>query len=111
MEENYGKNNNDNLTSKDVDGAFSDRTTRWVSGISGGLAGALLTALVIVIPVINTWLTNTKEISMAQIENSAEQINYISKRMEDSNKERDFYKNEMLQIQNQLRELEKKCRR
>lgn len=76
-------------------------------GISGGVAGGLLTALFIVIPVIQTWLANTKEVSLAQIKASAEQIAYITQRMADSDKERDLYKNEMLSCQKELRELKK----
>lgn len=87
--------------------SLRDRTPKWVSGVSGGLAGAVATILFIVIPVINTWLANTKEVSLAQIKNTAEQIEYITKRMEDSDKERDLYKSEMLLCQRELRELKK----
>lgn len=80
-----------------------DGSARWISGVSGGLAGALLTALLLVIPVVNTWLANTKEIQLQQIKNSADQIEYVTKRMQDSDKERDLYKSEMLACQKQLR--------
>lgn len=100
-----------NISYTNLNGALSERAAKWVSGVSGGVAGALLTALFIIIPVINTWLENSKEISMAQIRNSAEQIEYITKRMADSDKERDLYKKEMLETQSQLRELQKKCNR
>jgi len=80
---------------------------KWVPSISGGLAGAVVTILFIVIPSVNTWLANTKEVNLAQIKNTAEQIAYITKRMEDSDRERDLYKQEMLSCQKQLRELQK----
>ncbi len=107
--ENNGKDIR-NLSYTNLNGALSERATKWVSGVSGGVAGALLTALFIIIPVINTWLENSKEISMAQIRNSSEQIAYITKRMEDSDKERDLYKKEMLETQAQLREMQKRCK-
>lgn len=112
MEEggNNGTNNKSNGSYGTLNGALSERTTKWVSSVSGGVAGALLTALFIIIPVINTWLENSKEISMAQIKNSAEQLDYITRRMSDSDKERDLYKKEMLETQAQLRELQKKCK-
>jgi hypothetical protein len=77
---------------------------KWVPSISGGLAGAIATVLFIVIPTVNTWLANTKEVSLAQIKNTAEQIAYITQRMQDSDKERDLYKAEMLKAQQELRE-------
>lgn len=80
---------------------------KWVPSISGGLAGAIATILFIVIPTVNTWLANTKEVNLAQIKNTAEQIAYITKRMEDSDRERDLYKQEMLTCQKQLRELKR----
>lgn len=83
------------------------RHARWMSGGTGGLVGALCTLLFIVIPVINTWLANTKEVQVLQIKNTAEQIDYITKRMNDSDKERDLYKSEMLSCQKELRELKK----
>lgn len=84
-----------------------DRTPKWVSGGVGGVAGALGTFLLLVIPVVNTWLANAREVSLAQIKNSADQIAYVKKRMEDSDKERDIYKSEMLSCQKELRELKK----
>lgn len=105
-----GSNNKSNGSYTTLNGALSERATKWVSGVSGGVAGALLTALFIIIPVINTWLENSKEISMAQIKNSAEQISYISQRMSDSDKERDLYKSELMKVQQELRELQRKCR-
>lgn len=89
-------------------GALHHRSGKWVSGLGGGVAGAVATILFVVIPVINTWLANTKEISLAQIKNTAEQIEYISKRMNDSDKERDLYRHEMLVCQKELRELKRK---
>lgn len=83
---------------------LSGRNAKWVPSVSGGLAGAIVTILFIVIPSVNTWLANTKEISLAQIKNTAEQIAYITKRMEDSDKERDLYKSEMLKAQQELRD-------
>lgn len=86
---------------------FPSGAAKWVPSISGGLAGAVVTILFIVIPSVNTWLANTKEVNLAQIKNTAEQMAYITKRMEDSDKERDLYKAEMLSCQKELRELKK----
>lgn len=84
-----------------------DRTPKWVSGVGGGFLGGLTTILFLIIPVVNTWIANAKEISLAQVRNSAEQIEYITRRMQDSDKERDLYKSEMLQCQQELRALKK----
>lgn len=89
-------------------GVFQNRNGKWVSGLGGGVAGAIATILFIVIPVINTWLANAKEVSLAQIKNTAEQVEYITKRMADSDKERDLYKSEMIVYQRKARELEDK---
>lgn len=86
-------------------GTFHHRDGKWISSVSGGLVSAIATILFIVIPVVNTWLANTKEISLAQIKNTAEQIEYITKRMQDSDKERDLYKSEMISCQQELRQL------
>lgn len=97
---------------------LSDRSAKWISSGTGGLVGAVCTVLFIVIPVIQTWLANTKEIQISQIKNNAdqiayitkttaEQIAYITKRMEDSDKERDLYKKEMLECQKEMRSLKK----
>ncbi len=103
---------NDNISEKVYSGStvatLSHRSGKWVSSGIGGLVGAIGTILVIVIPVVNTWLANTKEISLAQIQNSADQIKYAVERMKDSDKERDLYKSEMLACQKELRELKLK---
>lgn len=105
---------NENGEKKDVILPLPDRSAKWISSSAGGLVGAIGTVLFIVIPVIQTWLANTKEIQISQIKNNAdqiayitrttaEQIQYITKRMEDSDKERDLYKKEMLECQRELR--------
>lgn len=106
------ENNNDNIGEKisqgGFHGTFSNGNGRWVSRISGGMGGAIVTILFIVIPVVNTWLANAKEVSLAQIKNTADQIAYITQRMADSDKERDLYKQEMIAAQKKLREYEDK---
>lgn len=87
--------------------ALPSRSERWLSSGAGGLVGAIGTILVIVIPVVNTWLENTKQIQLEQMKNSAEQIKYAVQRMQDSDKERDLYKAEMLECQKQLRDTKK----
>jgi hypothetical protein len=101
---------NDDITieKKKILAGLSTGAARWIPGVSGGLAGAIVTILFIVIPVVNTWLANTKEISLAQIKNTAEQIEYVTSRMRDSDKERDLYKAEMLRAQQELRECKNK---
>ena len=86
---------------------FPTKFPEWIPNISGGLVGSICTVLFIVIPVVNTWLANAREVSLAQIKNNADQIAYITKRMDDSDKERDLYKSEMIQCQKELRELKK----
>lgn len=88
--------------------------SRWVAGGTGGFLGGLLAILYVVNPTINTWLQNAKEfqqsqkeVQLAQVKTNQEQINYITKRMEDSDKERDLYKSEMLSCQKEIRELRK----
>lgn len=103
MENENGANNKNNNAYSDVNGTLSERANKWVSGSAGGLVGGILAVLFVVVPVINTWLSNTKEVSLAQIKNSADQIEYITKRMIDSDKERDLYKQEMIQCQAELR--------
>jgi hypothetical protein len=103
-----GGNDDKEDTEDNILARIRDSRGKWVPGISGGLAGGVATLLFIVIPVINTWLANAKEISLAQIKNSADQIAYISKRMEDSDKERDLYKSELLKAQLAARDLEAK---
>ena len=100
--------NDDKKQVGSVNGAFSYRPGKWVSGGIGGLVGAVGTVLVIVIPVINTWLANTKEISLAQIKTTQEQIDFTIRRMQDSEKERDLYRQEMTVAQTKGRELDDK---
>lgn len=116
------ENQNDTLSKAANEGlslSFSNRPGKWVSSGLGGLVGAFGTLLVIVIPVVNTWLANAKEISLAQIKNNADQIailtqensdrvKYITQRMSDSDKERDLYKSEMMSCQKELREIKLK---
>ena len=83
---------------------FPKKRDIWVSRISGSMGGVVLTSIAILIPLINTWLANTREVQLLQIKNTAEQVAYITKRMEDSDKERDLYKAEMLACQKELRE-------
>lgn len=80
-----------------------NRTPEWVSGVGGGLAGGVATILFLILPSINTWIANVKEISLAQVKTNQEQIDYVVRRMEDSDKERDLYKQEMLTAQKELR--------
>lgn len=77
---------------------------RWLSRFSGTVGGMVLVSFSILIPVVNTWLENTKEVQILQIKNTAEQVAYITKRMEDADRERDLYKKEMLLCQQELRE-------
>lgn len=84
--------------------SLPDRNAKWVSGVTGGVASAFVTILFLVIPVVNTWLENTKQVQVLQIKNTAEQVEYITKRMQDSDKERDLYKSEMIEAQKELRE-------
>lgn len=84
-------------------GALPDRAQKWLSSGAGGLVGAVGTLLVIVIPVVNTWLSNTKEIQLQQLKNSGEQIQYAVQRMHDTEKERDLYREEMTVAQRDLR--------
>jgi hypothetical protein len=93
------------IKDEDVLVRLRNSSSKWVPSISGGLVGSICTVLFIIIPVVNTWLANAKEISLAQIRNNAEQIAYITKRMEDSDKERDLYRQEMTTCQKELREL------
>ena len=85
-----------------------------LSRITGGLSGILA----LLIPVMYFWLSNSKEVSLAQIKNNAEQIAYITRtcteqmdykdaRKLDAEKERDLYKTEMLACQQELRKLKK----
>lgn len=102
--------NQDEKINSALDGAqggVSNRTNKWLPGVTGGVASAIITAILLVIPVINTWLENTKQIQLQQIKNTAEQVEYITKRMVDSDKERDLYKKEMLDCQHELRNLKK----
>jgi hypothetical protein len=94
-------------TSNDFDGVrgFPKKRDIWVSSVSGGLGGVVLGSMAFLIPVVNTWLSNSREIQILQIKNTSEQIAYITKRMEDSDKERDLYKREMLECQQQLRDV------
>ena len=94
--------------SERVERTFRDRVRKWGPGVGGGFASALGTFLFLIIPVINTWLANAKEISLAQVKNSAEQIQYISKRMEDSDKERDLYRTAMNSLNAKVIELQDK---
>ena len=93
---------------EELNSSLRDSSSKWISGISGGVVSAIITVLFLVIPVVNTWLTNTKEVQILQIKNTSEQVAYITKRMEDSDKERDLYKKEMLECQQELRALQKK---
>jgi hypothetical protein len=91
-------------------GAFSDRAEKQLSSGIGAVVGVFGTLLVIVIPVVQTWLNNAKEISLAQIQYSKEQVEIFKSRMQDSDKERDLYKSEMLVCQKDLRQCKAECK-
>ncbi len=102
------ENSNGKDTSSVQSGTLPDRAEKRISSSLGGMAGAVGTLLVIVIPVVNTWLSNAKEISLAQIKNSAEQIAYIERRCAETDKERDLYRNELTSVRMKANELEDK---
>ena len=106
MGDNENEKSSTNSQSTNINAALSDRAVKWVSGLGGGVVSAVVTILFIVTPVVNTWLANTKEVSLAQIKVSTEQIQYVTQRMADSDKERDLYKQEMLRAQKELRDLQ-----
>lgn len=99
---------NDKKTIKDEDilARFRDRGLKWVPSVGGGVASAIATFLIVILPVVNTWLSNAKEVSLAQLEVAKEQMDYKDARKLDAEKERDLYKSEMLITQKALRELE-----
>jgi hypothetical protein len=99
--EKSSKNDEDILRLGDV----PKKSDLWVSRLSGTVGGVVLVSFSLFIPVVNTWLANSREIQILQIKNTAEQVAYITKRMEDADKERDLYKKEMLECQQELREL------
>lgn len=99
-----------NKSQKDASTKLSRSRDLVVSRFFGGLTG-LFTLLV---PLIYFWITSTEKVSLAQIavateqvRVTAEQIQYITKRMNDSDMERDLYKSEMLACQKELRSLKK----
>lgn len=109
-------NFNKEIQTSGTSGTFSNRSGKWVTRIGGGLAGGVITFVILVLPTVNTLIANARDISMAQIKENANniavvreqtdrQIAYITKRMEDSDKERDLYKAEMLACQKELRGL------
>lgn len=80
------------------------------------MGGAVITFTVLVLPSLNTYLANAKDISLAGIKDNADKIailtkehaermEYITQRMKDADKERDLYKSEMLSCQKELRSL------
>lgn len=81
-------------------------SSKWVSSVGGGVASAIATFLIVIIPIVNTWLANTKEISLAQLKLAQEQLDYKDARKLDAEKERDLYKAEMLEAQKVERDRE-----
>lgn len=55
--------------------------------VAGGLGGVFLTALLVLVPLLNTYLANVKEIAIAQAQTSAQQIAYLTTRMNDFEKD------------------------
>jgi hypothetical protein len=80
--------------------------SKWIPSVSGGVASAAATFLIVILPIVNTWLANAKEVSLAQLEVAKEQMDYKDARKLDAEKERDLYKSEMLIAQKAVRELE-----
>lgn len=81
-------------------------SSKWVSSVGGGVASAIATFLLVILPVVNTWLANAKEVSLAQLKVAQEQLDYREQRRSDAEKERDLYRSEMLSAQKQARETE-----
>lgn len=67
-----------------------DSRAKWLSSVSGGVASAVATFLIVILPVVNTWLANAKEVALAQLKVTQEQLDYKESRKLDAEKERDY---------------------
>lgn len=85
---------------------FRGGSVKWLPSVSGGVASALATFLIVIVPVVNTWLANAREVALAQLKVAQEQLDYKDQRKSDAEKERDLYKIEMLEAQKGERERE-----
>lgn len=81
-------------------------SSKWIPSIGGGVVSAAATFLIVILPIVNTWLANAKEVSLAQLQVAREQLDYKDQRKNDAEKERDLYKSEMLKSQQTEREME-----
>lgn len=88
---------NDRKTDKaeDVLARLRDSSPKWVPSVSGGVVSAAATFLIVILPLVNTWLANAKEVSLAQLQVAKEQMDYKDQRRLDSEKERDLYREQM----------------
>jgi len=100
------KDDRKRIKDEDVLARLRNSSPKWVPSVGGGVASAAATFLIVILPIVNTWLANAKEVSLAQLEVAKEQMDYKDARKLDAEKERDLYKTEMLEAQKELRELE-----
>lgn len=94
----------DKDTKENILARFPTSVPKWLPSVGGGVASAAATFLIVILPVVNTWLANAKEISLAQLKVAQEQLDYKDARKLDAEKERDLYKGEMLKAQKNERE-------
>ena len=100
------QNDRKTVKEEDVLARLRDSGSKWVPSVSGGVVSAAATFLIVILPLVNTWLANAKEVSLAQLQVAQEQMDYKDARKLDAEKERDLYKSEMLIAQKQNREIE-----
>ena len=100
------QNDNNSDETKNILARFPSGGSKWISSVGGGVASAIATFLIIILPIVNTWLANAKEVSLAQLRVAQEQLDYKDARKLDAEKERDLYKSEMLAAQKDERERE-----
>lgn len=102
-----GDNNDKNtIEEESILARLPSSSSKWISSIGGGVASAVATFLIIILPIVNTWLANAKEISLAQLKVAQDQLDYKDARKADAEKERDLYKAEMLKAQKDERDIE-----
>jgi hypothetical protein len=102
------QNDSEGIQKNDVLAELRNSGSKWIPSVSGGVASAVATFLLVILPVVNTWLANAKEISLAQLKVAQDQLDYKDSRKLDAEKERDLYKKEMLEAHQAEREAEAK---